>query len=668
MTDRGSTTINSISVGDVTSSNQTASRIASFDGSKKIISLDTATYPSLTELSYVKGVTSAIQTQINSLSSSIPVGGNPTATIGLSTVNGSASTFLRSDGAPALSQAIVPTWTGKHIFKGAGTTTGINLEYQDSASATRFTLADNANMFLGSTGNIFYTDTIGRLDIIRGGSQITSGLLGGTLGVFSSTYGGNSNAGLAIVGRTVGGASAQSFITFGHFGDPDEASLRYFYDTDTLHMYLGGGANPVFSFKGGTDPAPQFGWGYQGTPPTTAKLYMGLAGANDPRYILLQTGSFGLWESKLGWYVLNNGGTRTFGVLTQSNTVNAVSDVNIQTIYGNRFGYNQSTRISTFAITNAADQLSVGTTVANAATTITGVGTLFTKEVAIGDRISLSSASSTYATITAIASDTSLTVDSALGNGTSQTINIKHSIFKISDASSAQKFFIDDQGNTSIGYDRSNLMKITSSSTGAITLDAVGSGASFNFSDNVNPTTNDGASLGTTALQWSDIFLAEGGVINFDNGDLTLTQTGNTLALAGGGLDIQGSLQVDSIVNDTGLAHGTYTPTLTNTTNIDASTPRQATYMRVGNTVTVSGQLDIDPTTTLTATLLGISLPIASNFSTAYQGGGTASATGIASMTGGIEADPTNDRVSLKFIATDVTNQTMCFSFSYQII
>jgi hypothetical protein len=43
----------------------TASQILATDGSKAVQSLDTATYPSLTELSYVKGVTSAIQTQLN---------------------------------------------------------------------------------------------------------------------------------------------------------------------------------------------------------------------------------------------------------------------------------------------------------------------------------------------------------------------------------------------------------------------------------------------------------------------------------------------------------------------------------------------------------------------------------------------------------------------------
>lgn len=51
---------------DIIKHDATASTIASFDASKKIISLGTSTYPSLTELSYGKGVTSAIQAQIDS--------------------------------------------------------------------------------------------------------------------------------------------------------------------------------------------------------------------------------------------------------------------------------------------------------------------------------------------------------------------------------------------------------------------------------------------------------------------------------------------------------------------------------------------------------------------------------------------------------------------------
>ena len=49
----------------MTVSNETASRILSTDSDSKITSLDTATYPTLTELTYVKGVTSGLQTQLN---------------------------------------------------------------------------------------------------------------------------------------------------------------------------------------------------------------------------------------------------------------------------------------------------------------------------------------------------------------------------------------------------------------------------------------------------------------------------------------------------------------------------------------------------------------------------------------------------------------------------
>lgn len=45
-------------------SSETASKVAIIDANKNVKSADTATYPSLTELSYVKGVTSAIQTQL----------------------------------------------------------------------------------------------------------------------------------------------------------------------------------------------------------------------------------------------------------------------------------------------------------------------------------------------------------------------------------------------------------------------------------------------------------------------------------------------------------------------------------------------------------------------------------------------------------------------------
>lgn len=45
---------------------------------------------------------------------------NPTASVGLTAVNGTATSAIRSDGAPALDVAIAPTWSGQHVFSYAG--------------------------------------------------------------------------------------------------------------------------------------------------------------------------------------------------------------------------------------------------------------------------------------------------------------------------------------------------------------------------------------------------------------------------------------------------------------------------------------------------------------------------------------------------------------------
>lgn len=50
--------------------------------------------------------------------------------------------------------------------------------------------------------------------------------------------------------------------------------------------------------------------------------------------------------------------------------------------------------------------------------------------------------------------------------------------------------------------------------------------------------TSDAFALGSTAKQWSDLFLADGGVINWDNGDTTITHAEHTLNIGGASLGI----------------------------------------------------------------------------------------------------------------------------------
>ena len=113
---------------------------------------------------------------------------------------------------------------------------------------------------------------------------------------------------------------------------------------------------------------------------------------------------------------------------------------------------------------------------------------------------------------------------------------------------------------------------------------------------------------------------------------------------------------------------GIYTPTLTNVANISASAAFACQYLRVDNAVTVSGKLSLDPILAATSTQLGISLPIASGFTTAEDCAGVAFAPGVTGQGAAILADDSNARAQLQYIAGDVTSQEMYFSFTYQVI
>ncbi len=160
----------------------------------------------------------------------------------------------------------------------------------------------------------------------------------------------------------------------------------------------------------------------------------------------------GLWmRVKAGAYIvqLNVRGPRLeIGGGASLDTTPAMS-INYLT---GKVGIGTTSKLSKLTVKQSADESDIGgTTTASSATTITGSDTTFTTDLGVGDRISLSSAASIYATVTAIASDTSLTVDTALGDGSSQTINAKHSLLRLDDASDSVKLIVSDQGNVGIG-------------------------------------------------------------------------------------------------------------------------------------------------------------------------------------------------------------------------
>ncbi len=59
------------------------------------------------------------------------------------------------------------------------------------------------------------------------------------------------------------------------------------------------------------------------------------------------------------------------------------------------------------------------------------------------------------------------------------------------------------------------------------------------------PSSNDGLALGVAATgEWSDLFLASGGVINWNNGDVLATHSANALAFTGGTYSFDGAVTV----------------------------------------------------------------------------------------------------------------------------
>lgn len=140
----------------------------------------------------------------------------------------------------------------------------------------------------------------------------------------------------------------------------------------------------------------------------------------------------------------------------------------------------------------------------------------------------------------------------------------------------------------------------------------------------------------------------------------TLTSSARTLI---------GDSSTSSMRTTLGMADGTYTPTLTNVSNISSSTAYGCQYLQVGNTVLVSGKIDITPTSSSSATKLGITLPITSNFTNSQNCSGTASCNSIAGQSAAILGDTTNHRAQLEFISGSVlSTASMYFIFSYLIV
>lgn len=119
------------------------------------------------------------------------------------------------------------------------------------------------------------------------------------------------------------------------------------------------------------------------------------------------------------------------------------------------------------------------------------------------------------------------------------------------------------------------------------------------------------------------------------------------------------------------ITSGTYTPTPTNGINVSASTAGVSSYSRVGDIVTVTGSIDVTCTSAAnTASLIEVTLPIASNFtlSSDLRGVGSRDApSGTAYSPAYMSANIANDRAYINFNATVAANSTLTYTFQYLV-
>ena len=107
---------------------------------------------------------------------------------------------------------------------------------------------------------------------------------------------------------------------------------------------------------------------------------------------------------------------------------------------------------------------------------------------------------------------------------------------------------------TTVGLSFSGAATIDSGGNNALGLNA-GTEDVVVTASNIEPASNDGSALGTSGTAWSDLFLADGGVINFNAGNLTVTHSAGVLTVNGNIV----ATDLDGIIGSNTAAAGTFT-------------------------------------------------------------------------------------------------------------
>jgi hypothetical protein len=185
-----------------------------------------------------------------------------------------------------------------------------------------------------------------------------------------------------------------------------------------------------------------------------------------------------------------------------------------------------------------------------------------------------------------------------------------------------------NDNNTGMYFPATDQWGLVAGGTAVLTGTATGVAVTgtLTTSGALTPSSSDGAALGSASVMWSDLFLASGAVINFNNGNATMTHAAGSLTTAVTTFAITGALTVSTTAAVTGNATFGGTVGVTGATTLSSTLAAGATT--ITGALSASGDFAI-ATNKLTVASASGNMAVA----------GTLAVTGATTATGAVTAN-----------------------------
>lgn len=614
--------------------------------SSSLGSLSTATYPSLTEISYVKGVTSAIQAQLNAKhGGSLTSGYIPYSSAGGYGLSNTLLYYNQSNGMVGLNTTTPggsygTAWTDGFDVVSNETLSGITIRNTLSTGAAFFAQRNNdaQELYFGTYGASATGSWMGET---RGGKSFIFTFKSGSgsppLGIL--TYGaadmwlGTNNAkritikSTGLVGINQASPTAQLDVV-----GPGST------DASPIGLFANSVGSEILKVNGGNGIA--------------------IGGTGAGLYLQSYSASYGgIWSS-----LVTPSGTN-FALLPGSTStyVNATTTLGFQIS-----GSSKMTATST--------GIGIGLTSPSTALDVSGAGTmaLFTGTGGTPSRVGINAATGGNAGFDMrIAGTKKWTAAAYLPSGTNYSFT-----FYNEQTSKAALLINGDTDKASFATDISiggttgpSWSSGTGSPEGVVTAPV---GSTYSRTDGGTNTSTYRKESGTGNTGWvaneantdSQTFSGSDDGTNFTldlSGaatDITISE-GQNIGITRSGTQL--TVGVDRILDD-----NVYTPAGTDSSNVSVASILQAQYSRVGSTVTVSGFITITPSAAGNC-YYEFNPPIASNFVTPFVGCAGVFNDTDSHFSGGVRATPSTDNIRIQFVAPDGSAHPIAYQYTYRI-